>query len=335
MHLRFTVSGIFLLLMILCMDSRLSAQELHTYTDIDSVRVGDFINYTLVLNTSEEYGMAAFPDESHFDDQELVFINRERYRISAMQDSVVYTLQNFNTDDFQIPRLPVNLSGGAYGDTTLYSTPVPVFFKTIVTEGDEEFRPLKPIFDFAAAIWPWILGIVLTLIAAWFIYRYLQIREKKELKPEKEFKPIPFQNPLNTLKKELDTLSGSDSPLKSRNYKEFYVLLGDAIRQYFEDVYDIDALEMTSGEILKNLHDYPADKEIIKITRKVLNEADMVKFAKFEPDVPQAEKALEIAYQFLNVVTEIDNNRIKNLQNSHMQKEQERKEELNSELGQS
>jgi hypothetical protein len=303
------------------------AQDLHTYTDRDSVRAGDIIQYTLVLNTSEDYGSATFPDETHFDD-DLILINRERHRISAMRDSVVYTLQNFSTEDYQIPRLPVTLAGGAYGDTTIYSTPVPVFFRTILAEGDEEFRPLKPIFDFAAAIWPWVLAILLILLAGWLIYRYLSKREKKPARPVKEFDPVQFTNPMDVLEKELNTLSGSESPLKKKDFKEFYVRLGDAIRQYFEDVYDIDALEMTSGEILRSLNSYPADKDVIKITRKVLNEADMVKFAKFEPDIPQAEKALKIAFQFLTVVTEVDKKRIMALRETHEQKEKLRQEEF-------
>ena len=328
MYRRFLVRSTFILLLLSGVVTNSIAQELHTYTDRDSVRAGEVINYTLVLNTSEEYGSANFPDESHFNENDLILINRERHRISAIRDSVVYTLQNFSTEDFQIPRMPVELTGGASRDTTLYSTPVPVFFKSIVAEGDDEFRPLKPIFDFAAAVWPWIIAALIFILAVWLIYRYLQKREVKEPKPSEEFIPVPFTNPMEKLEKDLHTLSGSDSPLNRRDFKEFYVLLGDAIRRYFEDVYNIDALEMTSGEIMRNLRDYPANKDVIKITRKVLNEADMVKFAKFEPDIPQAEKALKIAFQFVDVVSEVDESRIETLRKLHEQKEQIRREEI-------
>jgi hypothetical protein len=328
MYRRFSVICTIILFLLSGVTTNLIAQELHTYTDRDSVRVGDVINFTLVLNTSEEYGSANFPDESHFDENDIILVNRERHRISAMRDSVVYTLQNFSTEDYQIPRLPVELTGGAYGDTTLYSTPVPVFFKSIVAEGDDEFRPLKPIFDFAAAFWIWIIAALIFILMGWLIYRYLQNREIKEPQPIEEFIPEPFINPMDKLEKDLHTLSGSDSPLNHKDFKEFYVLLGDAIRRYFEDVYDIDALEMTSGEILRHLRVYPANKEVIKITRKVLNEADMVKFAKFEPDIPQAKKALNIAFQFVNVVSEVDKSRIETLRKLHEQKEQIRQEEI-------
>jgi hypothetical protein len=291
-------------------------QELHTYVDRDSVRVGDIISYTLVLNTGDNFQSAVFPGEDKFDDEDLIFVNRQRHRLSANRDSVVYHLQFFGTEDFIIARMPVELTNNADGDSTIYSNPVPLFFKTVIAEGDEEFRPFKPIFAFAADLWPWLLAIILLGLTAWLLYRYLKNREPKP-EPKKAPEPVPFENPLLRLRDQLHTLSGENSPLKSCDFKEFYVLLGDAIREYFENVYDIDALEMTSGEIMKELREYPAEKEIITITRKVLNEADMVKFAKFEPDIPQANKALEVAFQFLEVVTETDKSRIEELRETH------------------
>jgi hypothetical protein len=321
MHQRLTVSIIFIILFASGFNSCLSAQELHTYVDRDSVRVGDMIIYTLVLNSDESSQSISFPDEGHFEDEELVFINRNRHRISATRDSVVYRLQYFGTEDYRIPRLPVMLSNSTGTDTTVYSTPVPIFFKTIVAEGDEEFRPLKPIFDFAAAIWPWLVGLLLLTATGWLVYKWLQKREEKP-EPVKIPDPVPFKDPLLMLQNELDKLSGEESPLKRRGFKVFYILLGDAIRAYFEDVYQINALEMTSGEILKALRDYPAEKEIISITRKVLNEADMVKFAKFEPDIPQADQALKVAYQFLEIASEVDKNRIEDMREKHAEQQE-------------
>ncbi len=310
------IGSIVLLLFLISGPGQAQGQELHTYVDRDSVRVGDVISYTLVVNTGDNFQSAVFPGEDKFEDEDLIFVNRQRHRLSANRDSVVYHLQFFGTEDYIIARMPVELANDADGDSTIYSTPVPLFFKTVIAEGDEEFRPLKPIFAFAADLWPWLLAIILLGLAGWLLYRYLQKREPKP-EPKEAPEPIPFENPLLRLRDQLHTLSGENSPLNRRDFKEFYVLLGDAIREYFEHVYDINALEMTSGEIMKELREYPAEKEIISITRKVLNEADMVKFAKFEPDIPQANKALEVAFQFLEVVSETDKYRIEELRESH------------------
>lgn len=294
-----------------------TAQELHTYIDRDSVQVGDIITYILVLERDQDYRSVIFPDEEHFDDDDLRLLDKNHHSVSANKDSVVYHLQFFGVEDYQIPRYDLELTNQDGDTTTIQSNPIPLFFKTVIAEGDEEFRPLKPIFLFAASFWPWIIGFLLLAGIGYLIYRWMSHRETKpDPAPPRQ---IPFNNPLQILKERIDVLSGPDSPLAERNFKEFYVLLGDAIREYFEEVYRIKALEMTSREILRELRNYPAENEIISITRKVLFEADMVKFAKFEPDVPQAEQALVVARQFIEVVHKTDKYRIEKLREEHSQ----------------
>lgn len=307
-----------LILTLILLSTSVSAQELHTYIDRDSVQVGDIVTYTLVLERDQEYRSVTFPGDEHFDDDDLRLLGRNRHSVSANRDSVVYRLQFFGVEDYQIPRHDVELTSQDGETITLQSSPIPLVFRTVLAEGDEEFRPLKPIFFFAMSIWPWVLAFLLLVVIGYLAYRWMSQRETK---PEPPPPPpqIPFKNPLHVLKERINVLSGPDSPLADRNFKEFYVLLGDSIREYFEDVYMINALEMTSGEILGELRDYPAENEIISITRKVLYEADMVKFAKFEPDIPQAEQALATARQFLEVVSKTDKYRIEKLREDHIQ----------------
>lgn len=315
-------------ILILSTSVHVHAQEVHTYIDRDSVQVGDIFQYTIVLEKDREYQSILFPDEEMIDSDELSFISRDHHRVNANRDSLVYSLQFFGVEDYQIPRLDITLIARE-SDTTLTTNPVPVFFKSVLAENEDNFRPLKPIFDFAIAIWPYLLLLILIGGLIWFLYqRYYRIREEKS-KPEPAPEPTPFKNPIKTLQKSLDALSGKDSPLENKNFKEFYVQLGDSIRRYFEDTYEIDALEMTSREILTALQEFPADRQVINITRKVLNEADMVKFANFQPTTDQAHKALNIAGEFLQTVRKVDQSRIDRLKELHEQNQmdQNRKSE--------
>ncbi|MEX1062354.1 MAG: hypothetical protein WEC12_02020 [Balneolaceae bacterium] len=323
MNKRTITAGISFLLLMLSGICSVTAQELHTYVDRDSVQVGDIISYILVLEKDREYSSVLFPGEEQFDNDRLLFAGRERHSISSTRDSVVYKLQFFGTGDMHIPAQTVELTDPDGDESTVKSSPVPLFFKTVL-EGDDEFRPLKPIFDFTASVWPWLLVFLLLGLILWYLYRLYRKRERKEEPVIPEPPPEPFVNPLDILKNELNALSGPSSPLKKRNFNEFYISLGDAIRAYFERVYKIAALEMTSGEILRSLREYPAEQKIIDSTRNVLNEADMVKFARFEPDVPQAERTLLIAFQFLDVVSKADEKRISKLRELHEQKQTSR-----------
>lgn len=317
---------IVLSLIIISSSSGVSAQEVHTYVDRDSVQVGDIIQFTIVLEKDKEYQSILFPDEDTIENDDLSFISREYHRVNSNRDSLVYRLQFFGVDDYRIPRFDIILNSRD-SDTTLTTTPVPLFFQSILAEDDDTFRPLKPIFDFAMAIWPYLLLLILIAVASWFLYKFYRKRKEKP-KIQRVYEPIPFTSPFATLKESLDALSGEGSPLENRNFKEFYVDLGDSIRQYFEDAYDIDALEMTSREILIALQEFPAEKQIISITRKVLNEADMVKFANFQPTTDQAHRALNIANEFLNTVQEVDQFRIESLEKQHNQKQREQMNQI-------
>src|SRR5699024_7400426 len=89
----------------------------------------------------------------------------------------------------------------------------------------------------------------------------------------------------------------------------------------------IPAMESTSREILQKLRKRAIDSRLLEDTRAVLQEADMVKFAKFRPSNEQARRALEKARDFLKRAEEIDASRVKSLQQSHRQEmEQQRKQ---------
>lgn len=325
-HSRLPLLSVLILPVILSVTSPVYAQQIRTVTDKDSVTVGDVFSYSIILEKGDAESTGDYPGREDFDNEAVSYLSRELFRVAASRDSVVYRLQFFGIDDYEIPELNVELSSDNGLSTNLQTNPVMLYFTSSVAEGDNEFRPLKPIFDFGRSFWPWLIALVIIALAGWFFYRWWFSREILA-HPEPLISLQPYIHPAGTLKKELDKLSGSDSPLLKRDFKEFYARLGDAIRLYFEEVYNIKALEMTSREILSSLRDYPADRQVIEITKKVLNEADVVKFANYNPDSDQAKSALNIAYRFADIVGEIDYNRIER-KREQFEYDQLRKREL-------
>ncbi|MBP7679617.1 MAG: hypothetical protein KA103_01135 [Saprospiraceae bacterium] len=66
------------------------------------------------------------------------------------------------------------------------------------------------------------------------------------------------------------------------NIKTYYSDLTFIIREYIEKKYAVSALEQTTDEIIKSLHHYSASTQVSTL-RDLLNLADMVKFAKAQP----------------------------------------------------
>ncbi len=303
---RLTFSVLILILFI----SQGFAQTVHTYVDKDSVRVGDIVTFTIVFDG--EYSSVTYPDASAFEvDNDIELISRQRFQLSERRDSLVYRLQFFAVDDVTIGRKAIQLQTTA-GDTTVYTTPVPLFFKTILAEGDDEFRPFKPIFDFARVWWPYLLLILLAAALIYYIYQRNKNREPKPVaKPIPASPPKPFENPLLVLKNTLAKLADISSLQTREDYEQFYIAIGDAIRLYIKKVYKFHALEMTTREINLELQKELAPSEILTITRSVLNEADIVKFANFQPTNEQAKKAYQKAMEFVNTAEIVHRDQIR------------------------
>lgn len=283
------------------------AQQVHTYVSADSLQVGDLFNYTIVFNGS--YEKIEFPNENAFE-EELTVNSIQRYQSPAGRDSIVYTLQFFAVEDITISEKQILIQSESE-DSTFTTTPVPLYFKSTLAIDQDEFRPMKPIFSFARIWWPYILGLIILLIAGYYYYKWYTTREISE-EPEPVVEPpTPFSNPLDELKETISNLSDVEYLQTDEQFERFYVELGDAIRLYLKRVYEFQALEMTTSEITLFLQEEHAPPAIISITRKVLNEADVVKFANFNPGVEGAQSALETAQKFIETAEVVNFEQIK------------------------
>jgi hypothetical protein len=87
--------------------------------------------------------------------------------------------------------------------------------------------------------------------------------------------------------------------------KEYHTQLAEVIRTYLEHAYSIKTLEVTSDEILQQYRVHraalvtaPGSSELLRF---VLSQADMVKFARFQPLPEDNEKSLHLAVEFINL----------------------------------
>lgn len=300
------------------------AQQVHTYVDRDSIRVGETFVYSIVLEGN--YSLLSYPDQNTFEG-DLEVLSRRRYQVTSRKDSLVYNLQYFDVEDLVIPSQGIDLNV-AGNDTTVYTSRVPLFFKTTLAEEDEEFRPLKPIFDFARAWWLYVLLFLLTVLIAWLAYYYYKrYQEKAKATPPPDFVPESFNNPLLALKNTISQLEEEIPQDTPEQNERFYIQIGDAIRLYLKQVYKFNALEMTSGEIINHLQSENVSYDLLKSVRKVLNEADLVKFANFNPDIEQKRSAHKTAVNFYETAEVIDKDRIDYLRYQHEENQKEALEE--------
>ncbi len=308
------------------------AQEAVSAIDRDTLQTGDRFTYQVRITGVEGFDTVIYPDSADFAPDFLIR-DREVER-DQRGDTLVYHLVYFGVDGEQVPELHAGLVRGT--DTLQLAIPeVPFGYRSRVEDPDADLRPLKPIFPFFRAWWPFLLlGLVLAAIAAWLLYRYRQklIPESKPVvKPAVRLEP--FRNPLDDLRRELDRIQYAYGE-PHRLPKQFYTELGDAFRSYFERAYRFPALESTTWEVIQQLKSNRTDDEIVALASRILQEADLVKFAKYEPNEADCSNVMNIARSLFNCIAENDRYRIAVLRKKHEEEQKDKvSEDTDYDLG--
>lgn len=138
----------------------------------------------------------------------------------------------------------------------------------------------KPQFVWTDYLWIlWIVLGVLLLLALIGAIVYMIVKKKKK---GYVFTP-PVVLPAHTRAlAELEKLRNEKLWQQGR-VKEFYTKLTDILRLYIYEREGINALEMTSGEILNEIRRISDVDSVYDNLKQILSTADLVKFAKYEP----------------------------------------------------
>ncbi|MEI7482572.1 MAG: hypothetical protein WCK75_09515 [Elusimicrobiota bacterium] len=178
---------------------------------------------------------------------------------------------------------------------------LPVFDAKQV-QGD--IRDIHPVFKFIP--WLWLLmGLLAAALAAWFIYQQNKARSGwGTSEPETPDLRSPYQKAADALAE----LSASDI-WASGLIKEFYSRLSDIFRIYLDAQFGIKAELMTTNDITRELRRTGADIKTVISTRELLENTDLVKFAKFKPGEKERDAAVSSLKNLLVFFTQQDENR--------------------------
>ena len=293
---------------LICITTSMISQELVTSIDSTSIFIGEEITYKLEVH-SDTLNLIKFPESKSFIPMEVLktydsdtITSNEKYIISKK-----YALTNFDAGSYILPKQKV-----VFGDTTLYSNSKKIEVKLVAVDTSKQrLYEIKPNIEMSkldifltransfANDYMSILILILIFIL-FYIYRN-KIFRKKEFKYEKS----PYQK----AKDEINLIAKSEYTAV-QNAKEYYSKLSFIIRNFLEiKVFD-HSLESTTGELLYELKRIKSKGELnlasstLNNLQKVLQTADLVKFAKYQPDEDIAKKDTEV----INITVDEINN---------------------------
>jgi hypothetical protein len=288
--------------------SRAEGQEVTVTAAFDTSRiyVGDQINFTITIDKPVSYllSLPAFKDtlNKHIEiikgpvlDTSLLKDGRQRIRekyLVTSFDSGTYQiltvfaemrneggLKRFYSNESRLEVIRVKI---APADTTMKIFDIIKPYRAPLTAGE---------------VLPWILLAIIITAGIWYLVRFIKNIRMKKAGQE----PVNTPDPAHLIAfRELEKLKGEKLWQKGE-VKGYYTRLTEILRQYLENRYRIYSLEMTTLETLTELTrtGFKDDVSYRKI-RTVLSGADLVKFAKYNPEPSENDLHFEYAWDFVN-----------------------------------
>ena len=211
---------------------------------------------------------------------------------NRLRRTFILTLTVFETGKLMIPTVPIRYEDGSGGHGTVRTEPVAVEIlgaKRKPTDKEGQLRPPKPPVPYDPGklrLWACglLAGALLLFLAAKRVFRRKRIAvDPESLKPPHERAVLE----IGRLKEK--------GFLEDRNAKEFYSELSNILRRYLERRFQIEALESTTQELAAVLGAKGFERSLVDRIKEVLQDADLVKFAKHEPPrslADQSERAV-------------------------------------------
>ena len=278
-------------ILILFVFPTLHAQEVKVATSTKNIKIGEQIEYKISVQAPAD-ATVLFPEGQTFGALEMVKTNPTdtlkesgKFRLEK-----AYYLTQFDEGKYTIPQQKIQISHkDFYTDSLLVEV-----HNVAVDTLKQPLYDAKPIAEVTSPssshLWLWIvLGIVALLLTAAALYFFV-FRKKKLSAEEKRKKLPPFERAIQDLK----DLQNSKYLIESQ-HKAYYTRLTDIVKEYLEDEVHILAKESTTDELLAKINNLQKtgklylSTETINNLKRVLQNADLVKFAKSKPSDNNAE----------------------------------------------
>ena len=283
----------FLGLFFFALFNQLNAQEASSFVDTASIKIGEQINYkiNIKLDSLDEIN---FPKAKDFAPFELIneFKVDTNYLDKKFIISKQFALTFFDSGTYYIPSQKLSLLDKEIELDSFKVTINPVKIDT-TKQGLYDIKPImKSNTKFDFLFWLYILIFIIVLCTFLYfknhIFSFFTIN-----KLEVEYL-TPYEKAVTELSKikDLNYLSEID-------IKTYYSDLTFVIRNFIEEKIIDNALECTTKELIQKLSLLKTSKKLnfsnstLKNIEDVFSRADLVKFAKYEPDTQSASTDLE------------------------------------------
>ena len=213
------------------------------------------------------------------------------------------TLMTFDTGYVQVPSIGLTYAKSAEHQIRMkaFTDPIQLYATTITVDTIQGYHPImepieKPLS--MKEVFPWILGVLLAALVGLGIWFFLRRR-----KPRLDENGEPIKGPvIPPYDKAIDDLTSlrQQKLWQVGKVKEYYSSLSDIAREYIEGQFGVNAVEMTTDDILDEVKDLRFDPSVYGKLKDTMELSDLVKFAKYTATSLENENAMNDMTDFVN-----------------------------------
>lgn len=276
--------------------SSMAAQSQNSSTvnaeiDTTQIKIGEQIQYKITVET-DSLNLVFFPEDQTFSPLEMVEAlkvdtTKKKDRVKLQR---IYALTQFDSGIYVIPQQRIAINEEPFLTDSFRIAVADVVVDT-TKQKLYDIKPLVNVEKSYASLVKWIMGILIALLIIAGLVYWFFFRPKPLTEEEKVALLPPFDRALLQLK-ELE----NSRYLIQDEYKKYYSELTNIVRSYLEEEVHVSALESTTDqlierlELLKDAGELNLEDETLNQFKKVLQTADLVKFAKSKPEMSLAEQ---------------------------------------------
>lgn len=207
------------------------------------------------------------------------------------------TITSFDENIYSLPPVEVKVDGKPYQGEQLA---LKVVTMDVDTLHPNEFFPPKDVQDnpFSWSEWRPLLWLSLLIVALLLLGLWLRKRLKANKPIITSIRIIKKILPHQRAMKAIDQIK-AEHMTTSEDPKEYYTRLTDTLRQYINERFGFNAMEMTTPEIIYNLQQ-SGDQTMIGELKELFETADLVKFAKYSTLIGENDLNLVNAINFID-----------------------------------
>ncbi|MDC6365286.1 MULTISPECIES: BatD family protein [Flavobacteriaceae] len=277
-----------------------NAPKISSEIDTTSIKIGEQIQYKITVET-DSTDLVHFPEGQTFSPLEtvealMIDTTKNKNRVILQR---IYALTQFDSGAYTIPpqRIAVN-EQPFYTDS--FRIKVADVVVDTTTQKMYDIKPLIQVEKSYAKLWTILLWVLLALLVVGGLVYWFFLRKKPLTEEEMEALLPPYDRALLELKK----LENSRYLIQDE-FKKYYSELTDIVRSYLEEDVQVSALESTTSELITKLEllrdagELDLQDETISQFQKILQTADLVKFAKSKPAISLAEQDRKLVEQIV------------------------------------